>query len=104
MNSSERVGTIRALWRYPVKSMLGEQLDAVDVSESGVVGDRAYALQDRETGKVASAKHPKLLPNLLACPSGAQTRYAPLNPQLAGRIKSSYRNAIETLTDRQPSA
>jgi len=67
MNSSEPVGTIRALWRYPVKSMLGEELDAVDVSEGGVVGDRAHALRDRETGKVASAKHPKLWPNLLAC-------------------------------------
>jgi hypothetical protein len=67
MNSSEPVGTIRAVWRYPVKSMLGEELDAVDLSEGGVVGDRAYALRDRETGKVASAKHPKLWPNLLAC-------------------------------------
>ena len=67
MNSGEPVGTIRALWRYPVKSMLGEELDAVDLSEGGVVGDRAYAIRDRETGKVASAKHPKLWPNLLAC-------------------------------------
>jgi uncharacterized protein YcbX len=47
--------------------MLGEQLDAVDLIEGGVVGDRAYALRDRETGKVASAKHPKLWPDLLAC-------------------------------------
>src|SRR3989449_9299856 len=67
MSSSERVGTIRALWRYPVKSMLGEELDAVYLSEGGIVGDRAYALRDRETGKVASAKHPKLWPNLLGC-------------------------------------
>src|SRR5437763_3710517 len=67
MNSSEPVGTIEALWRFPVKSMLGEELEAVDLSEGGVVGDRAYAIRDRETGKVASAKHPKLWPNLLAC-------------------------------------
>ena len=67
MNSSEPVGTIEALWRFPVKSMLGEELDAVDLSEGGVVGDRAYAIRDRETGKVASAKHPKLWPNLLEC-------------------------------------
>src|SRR5256714_11999011 len=67
MNSSKPVGTIGALWRFPVKSMLGEELEAVDLSEGGVVGDRAYALRDRETGKVASAKHPKLWPNLLAC-------------------------------------
>jgi uncharacterized protein len=67
MNSSEPVGTIGALWRFPVKSMLGEQLDAADLNEGGIVGDRAYALRDRDTGKVASAKHPKLWPNLLAC-------------------------------------
>jgi uncharacterized protein YcbX len=67
MNSSEPVGTVRALWRFPVKSMLGEELDAVDVSEGGIVGDRSYAVRDRETGKVASAKHPKLWPNLFAC-------------------------------------
>jgi MOSC domain-containing protein len=67
MNSSEPVGTVRALWRFPVKSMLGEELDAADLSEGGIVGDRAYAIVDTETGKVASAKHPKLWPNLLAC-------------------------------------
>jgi len=67
MNSSEPVGTIGALWRFPVKSMLGEELDGVDLNEGGVVGDRAFALRDRETGKVASAKHPKLWPDLLGC-------------------------------------
>ncbi len=67
MNSSEPVGTIRALWRFPVKSMLGEELDAADLSEGGIVGDRAYAIRVRGTGKVASAKHPKLWPNLFAC-------------------------------------
>jgi uncharacterized protein YcbX len=67
MDSSVSVGTITALWRFPVKSMLGEQADAVDIAAGGVVGDRAFAIRDRETGKVASAKHPKLWPNLLAC-------------------------------------
>ena len=67
MNPSEPVGTIRALWRFPVKSMLGEQLDAADLGEGGLVGDRAYALVDTETGKVASAKHPKRWPDMLAC-------------------------------------
>ena len=69
MNSSEPVGTIQALWRFPVKSMLGEELEAVDLNEGGIIGDRSYAIRDRETGKVASAKHPKLWPNLLACRS-----------------------------------
>jgi uncharacterized protein len=52
------MGSVASLWRYPVKSMMGEEPDASDVSERGLVGDRAYALVDRETGKLASAKHP----------------------------------------------
>jgi len=67
MNSSDAVGTIRALWRFPVKSMRGEEVDAAELSEGGIVGDRAFAIRDKETGKVASAKHPKQWPDLLAC-------------------------------------
>ena len=67
MNPGDVVGTVGALWRFPVKSMLGEQVDAVEVTQGGVVGDRAYAVVDRETGKVASAKHPKVWPDLLQC-------------------------------------
>jgi uncharacterized protein YcbX len=44
------------LWRYPVKSMLGEQIESADIHEHGVVGDRSFALIDAETGKVCSAK------------------------------------------------
>ncbi len=64
---ADAAGTITALWRFPVKSMLGEQLDAVDVTEHGIAGDRAYGIIDTQTGKVASAKHPKLWPDLLRC-------------------------------------
>jgi uncharacterized protein len=53
------VGTVSDLRRYPVKSMLGEQLQRAPVTERGVVGDRAYALVDDETGKVISVKRPK---------------------------------------------
>lgn len=51
--------TIAALYRYPVKSMLGEPLPRVTLDERGVVGDRVYAVLDRETGVLASAKVPK---------------------------------------------
>src|SRR5215218_9997287 len=67
MSIGQPVGTVGALWRFPVKSMLGEELDEVDVDEGGIVGDRAFALVDGETGKVASAKHPKVWPDLLRC-------------------------------------
>jgi uncharacterized protein len=53
------VGSVASLWRYPVKSMLGEELNASDVTERGLLGDRAYALVDTETGKVVSAKDPR---------------------------------------------
>lgn len=61
------VGSVAELWRFPVKSMQGEQLREVEVTARGVAGDRAYALIDTETGKVASAKSVKLFPELLAC-------------------------------------
>ena len=48
--------SVAALWRYPVKSMAGEELDGADVTASGLHGDRAYALVDRATGRVGSAK------------------------------------------------
>src|SRR5215213_5333638 len=63
----EPVGRIRELWRFPVKSMRGEEVDAAEIGSDGVVGDRAYAVRDRETRKIASAKHPKVWPNMLGC-------------------------------------
>lgn len=60
-----RVGTVEALWRFPVKSMIGERVKEVLVSPRGVVGDRAFALIDEETGKVVSAKNPRRWANLL---------------------------------------
>lgn len=50
--------SVRSLWRYPVKSMMGEELNQAEVINSGFVGDRVYALRDSSTGKIASAKHP----------------------------------------------
>jgi hypothetical protein len=53
------VGSVGSLWRYPIKSMMGEELNAIAVTERGLLGDRAYALIDSSTGKVASAKNPR---------------------------------------------
>lgn len=58
------VGSVVALWRYPVKSMMGEELNALHVTARGVLGDRAYALVDAEEGKVVSAKNPRKWPSL----------------------------------------
>src|SRR5712691_7588079 len=58
------LGSVVALWRYPVKSMMGEELNRAEVTERGLVGDRAYALVDSSDGKVASAKNPRKWPGL----------------------------------------
>jgi uncharacterized protein YcbX len=42
------VGTISELWRYPVSAVGGEYLDAISVAESGVEGDRQWAVVDSE--------------------------------------------------------
>ncbi len=57
-------GSVVALWRYPVKSMMGEELTAAAVTRGGLLGDRAYALVDSSDGKVASAKNPRKWPTL----------------------------------------
>ncbi len=57
-------GAVVSLWRYPVKSMQGEELNASPVTERGLLGDRAFALIDAETGRVASAKNPRKWPGL----------------------------------------
>lgn len=57
--------TITAIHRYPVKSMLGESLQRCRLDDRGVVGDRAYALVDEESGVVASAKVPRRWADLL---------------------------------------
>ncbi len=56
-----------ALARHPVKSMLGESVDAVRLGPGGVDGDRALALLDVATGRIASAKQPRLWRRLLQC-------------------------------------
>ncbi len=56
---NEAVGRVESIWRYPVKSMLGETLSVASFTNAGVVGDREYALVDTETGKVVSVKRPK---------------------------------------------
>ena len=59
------LGTVTTLRRYPVKSMLGEELDASDVGGGGMARDRRLAVVSRRTGKVASAKYPRLWRDLL---------------------------------------
>ena len=50
-----QIGVVQELFRYPVKSMLGERIREVDIGAHGVIGDRAYALREGN-GRVVTAK------------------------------------------------
>src|SRR5258705_10468160 len=58
------LGTVVSLWRYPVKTVMGEELNGAEVTERGLLGDRAYALIDSSDGKAATAKNPRKWPRL----------------------------------------
>lgn len=53
------------MWRYPVKSMLGERIDEARLDAAGFAHDRGLAVIDSATGMVATAKHPRLWRSLL---------------------------------------
>ncbi|SRR5581483_9474490 len=85
MPASTVVGRVVALCRYPVKSMAGEELNAAEVRDTGLLGDRTYGIVDLETGKVASAKNPNKWPDLL------QFRAAYVEPPQPGTILPAVR-------------
>lgn len=53
---SEPLGSVSELWRYPVKSMMGERLPAATVTDAGVLGDRGWAVRDEVRGGIRGAK------------------------------------------------
>ncbi len=67
MMQPHEAGTVATLWRYPVKSMRGEELNAAEITLKGMAGDRGYAVIDAVSGKIASAKHPKKWGRLFDC-------------------------------------
>lgn len=70
---SMRAGTLSQLWRYPVKSMAGERLDAAALTWHGIPGDRGWAVYDETRDGVTGAKR---LPILRRC--GARYVDAPV--------------------------
>jgi uncharacterized protein YcbX len=67
MTTDTAAGTVTGIWRFPVKSMRGERLQQADLTERGFLGDRAFALLDKETGRIVSAKSVRRFPDMLAC-------------------------------------
>ncbi len=59
-----QVGTIREIWRYPVKGMAGESVQSCLLGESGLAGDRIWAIRDEQRDEIQSCK---FRPDLLRC-------------------------------------
>jgi uncharacterized protein YcbX len=101
----DRTYSVSSLWRYPVKSMAGEELEAERVTARGLRGDRAYALVDAATGRVGSAKSVKLFGELLKCraafvsPPEYDDRMPPVRITLADGtvVESGEPDAVEKL-------
>jgi hypothetical protein len=92
-------GSVVALWRYPVKSMMGEELNAAEVTERGLVGDRRFAVVDAASGKVAGAKNPRKWGNFF------DFRAAYVEPPKAGSTLPAVRLTLPdgtVVTSEQP--
>src|SRR3984893_10195577 len=73
------IGTVESLWRYPVKSMRGEELDEMFAGYAGVYGDRVFAF--------TSSASPKGFPFFTGREQRQMIRYRPRfrNPEKAAR-------------------
>jgi MOSC domain-containing protein len=65
----DAVGSVKRLWRFPVKSMLGEEIESAEVVWSGFHGNRCYALVDSQNSKLVSAKNPLKWGGAFSCNS-----------------------------------
>ena len=111
--SASVVGTVSELRRYPVKSMLGEQLQRAQVTERGFPGDRSYALVDDESGKVVSVKRPKRWGQMFELTARTQGDTVTIelpdgdalaidDPQLPKRLSSLFGRSVSVVTSPPP--
>ena len=92
------VGAVAQLWRYPVKSMVGERTAHAELDDRGVVGDRGWAVRDEERGGIRGAKKIGALMRL-------QARYLdePTVTKRAPRVEITLPDRAGTITTEDPS-
>ena len=62
------LGKVDSIFRYPVKSMMGEKIEETCVTSNGVLGDRVWAVRDEVRGGIRGAKKiPQLMQLSAAC-------------------------------------
>ncbi|MBN9111762.1 MAG: MOSC N-terminal beta barrel domain-containing protein [Pseudonocardia sp.] len=106
---------VTTMWRYPVKSMLGERISEGRVDAAGLRRDRGVAIIDAESGLVATAKHPRLWRDLLkysATVDGGQVVITSpagwtldaASPDVDGRLSAELGRVVHVATDRPDGA
>ena len=68
------IGTVKEIWRYPVKSMAGERLQRANVGALGIHGDRGWAIRDEKAGEIRNARKLPALSALRGCVSARAVR------------------------------
>lgn len=74
----QTIGTVKEIWRFPVKSMQGATLSECTVTAQGVVGDRCWAMRDETRQEVQWGK---MFPQLMLC--AARYREEPVRGEIA---------------------
>jgi uncharacterized protein YcbX len=87
------IGRVREIWRYPVKSMMGEPLGDCALDSAGIPGDRAWALRDEEAGEIRGAKY---LPLLMQC--SARFREEPVDGRVP-HVDITFPDGTRTASD-----
>jgi uncharacterized protein len=97
------IGTVKEIWRYPVKSMAGERLQRANVGTLGIYGDRGWAIRDEKAGEIRNARK---LPALLHCtavylrePSGSDVPPAQITMPNGTTFRSDSAEASEKLSE-----
>ncbi len=92
------LGSVGQIWRYPVKSMQGERVDSVALTERGLPGDRAWAVRDEKRGGIRGAKK---IPSLMHCTA----RFAsPVVGEQAGPAEITLPDGTTVLSDAPDAA
>ena len=71
MKDSAVLGTVSAVWVYPVKSLAGTSVEAAQVGPTGLEGDRTHSVVDVTSGERITAKDEPRLRELIAAPGQA---------------------------------
>jgi len=103
---THKIGLVKQILRFPVKSMGGESLNTAQVDENGVKGDRIFALKELETGFIVSAKNPKKWKAIIELEAFLEHKKIKIRQVETGQIidnENDIVNLVEKLTSRKVS-